>query len=298
MRKALFFIILLFLAACETGNTNQGTKNIDWRTGTDGIVMSYFQDNPPSEVLSRSKVPVIVRYSNKGAYNVNDLNFYLSGYDTQILSFSAKSQTYGIDIGGKDQYNTAGSQEAFASWEAPRANMNNLASVDNFKQTITVTACYTYETIATPTICVDPNKYETMTTRCTFDVKDLGSSQGAPIAVTSVKQRTTDDEIYLEISFENKGKGTPFLPNTNQCQNLDYTEVNKIKLQKVSFSNGVTFRECKPSEIRLENNKGYAICSTGLPSRSSFYETPLLIQLRYKYRENLANKEITIVNVK
>jgi hypothetical protein len=299
MKKEIFLMVLLplfFLAACESGNNSSG-KNTDWRTGTEGIVMSYFEDNPPSEVLSRSKVPVIVRYSNKGAYNVNDLNFYLSGYDPQILPFYSKGPTQGIDIGGKDQYNTLGSQEAFASWEAPKVNMNNLASVDNFKQTVTVTACYTYGTIANPTICIDPNQYETMTTKCTFDVKDLGQSQGGPIAVTEVKKRTTDSEIYLEIYFENKGGGTPFLPGINECQNLDYTEVNKIKLVKVAFSNGITFSDCKPSEIRLENNKGFAICSTALPSRSAFYETPLIIDLRYKYRQTLANREITIVNV-
>lgn len=299
MRKRIFLVafalLSLFLAACENSN-NPGNKNTEWRTGTEGIAMSYFQDNPPSEVLSRSKVPVIVKYANKGAYDITDLNFYLSGYDQQILPFYHKSQIQGIDIAGKDQYNTLGSQEAFVSWEASKVNMENLGNVDNFKQTISVTACYTYETIANPTVCIDPNQYETMNTKCTFDVKDLGASQGAPIAVTEVKKRTTDDEIYLEIYFENKAGGTPFMPGLDECQNLDYTEVNKILLKSVSFSTGLTFG-CKPTEIRLENNKGFAICSRGLPSRTSFYETPLIIDLRYKYRQTLPNKEITIVNV-
>jgi hypothetical protein len=294
-RTILILICLIFITSCAS-NSGNNSNNIDWRTGTEGITMSFMADNPPSEVISKSKIPIIVKYANKGAYNVNDLSFYLTGYDPSILGFSPKSQVLNLDIGGKDQFNTGGSQEAYAQWEAPPAAMSNIKSVDNFKQSLSVTACYTYQTIANPTICIDPNKYSYVApSKCTFDIKDLGSSQGAPIAVTSVTQKTTDDEIYLEITIENKGTGTPYL--VGNCLSLAYTDINKISLQEVSMSNGKVKFTCNPKELRLDSNKAYAICVGKLPSTGSFFQTPLNIKISYKYRDTLPTKEITIVNI-
>lgn len=290
-------VTLLILSGCASSNNNSGSQNINWRTGTEGITMSFVADNPPSEVLSRSALPVIVKFSNKGAFDVTDLSFYIGGYDPTILPFAAKSQTSGIRMGGKNQYNTLGTEESFVQWTAPAINLNNLRGIDNFKQAISVTACYSYVTLANPTICIDSAKYDTVSpNKCTFDIKDLGSSQGAPIAVTSIKQKMSDQEIYLEIQVANSGKGTPFLPEVGNCMNLGYTDVNKVRLSKVAFSNGQTFT-CNPEIIRLENNRGFAVCTGKLPSRSSFVQTPLLVQLYYKYRDSLPTREVTIVNV-
>lgn len=298
-QKAQFIgliMVLIFLSSCISSN-NTGSRDVNWRTGSDGIVMSFVQDNPPSEVLSRSKVPVTVKYSNKGAYDVSDLTFYLGGYDSNILPFATKSQVSGIRMSGKDQFNTQGTEEAFAQWVAPVVNLNNLQGIDNFKQAISVTACYTYGTIANPTICFDPSQFDTVAaSKCSFSIKDLGSSQGGPIAVTSVTQKLSDTDIYLEIQIANSGKGNPFLPEIGDCMNLGYTEIDKVRLSKVAFSSGATFT-CNPSIIRLQSNKGFAVCSAKLPTKSSFVQTPLIIQLSYKYREAMPTKEITVVNV-
>jgi hypothetical protein len=296
MRKYIIFLVLLFfIVSCTTDNSNQ--SNTNWRTGSEGVVMSFVSENPPSEVLSRSKVPVSVRFQNKGAFDISDLDFYLTGFDSTILPFRAVTQTSNIKISGKDQYNPSGSVESFVQWSAPSINLNNLKGIDNFKQALSVTACYGYATIATPTICFDPTDFETMAaSKCTFDVKDLGSNQGAPIAVSSVKQKLSDDEIYLEIQIQNVGKGTPFISSLSNCMGLQIVDANIVQISSVAFANGARFT-CNPSAIRLTNNQGFAVCSAKLPTKSSFVQTPLTIQIYYNYREALPTKEITIVNV-
>ncbi len=298
MKKTIALIMLLiFISACATTNNNSNQKNINWRTGSEGIAMSFVPDNPPAELLSRSKVPVTVRFANKGAYNIADLDFYLSGYDASILPFSAKSQTGNIKISGKDQYNPTGSVESYVQWSANSINLGNLRSIDSFKQAIAVTACYGYATIATPTLCFDPVSFETLSaSKCTFSVKDLGSNQGAPIAVTSLTQKLSDDEIFLEIQMANVGKGTPFVSPLSDCMGLDIVNANVVLLNRVAFSNGATFT-CNPTTIRLTNNNGFAVCSARLPTTSSFFQTPVTIQIAYNYRETLPTKEITIINV-
>lgn len=275
----------------DSSGGNSGTNN--WRTGIEGITMSLVPDNPPSEVLSSGKVHVILKYANKGASSAAPF-FYLTGYDPNILSFS-NPYVQAPAIGGKDQYNSVGSQEAFVQWEAP-INMNSLFEVDNFKQALSVTTCYAYETIAYPMICIDPQKYNYVeASSCDYSIKDLGSSQGGPIGVTQVKQKSTGDEVFLEIHFQNKGKGTPYISNGN-CLNLRHDEVDMIYLSSVSMSSGSNF-VCEPQAIRLINNEGYAVCRKGLDNKNSYYESPLKIQVRYNYRDTLPKKEITIVNV-
>lgn len=291
MRKYILFLALLILInSCVDDNSSSNSKN--WRTGTEGIIFSYMPDSPPSEVLSTGKVNVILKYANKGASTTTPY-FYLTGYDPNILSFG-NPYVQAPTIGGKDMYNTEGSQEAFIEWTAP-INMNSLYEIDNFKQSLSITACYQYETIAYPSICIDPLKYKyDSSSGCEFSVKDLGSSQGGPIAVTQVSQKSTGDEVFLEIHFQNKGKGTPYITEST-CLNLRHDEADVIYLAGVSMPEG-SF-SCEPTSIRLVNNEGYTICRKPITNKNAYYESQVQISTRYNYRDTLQKKEITIVNI-
>ena len=81
----LLILLVIFLTSCTETN-NSGTPT-SWRTGTEGIAMSFLPDNPPNEVLSRAKLNVVLKYSNKGAFDTAP-TFYLTGYDPNILPFS------------------------------------------------------------------------------------------------------------------------------------------------------------------------------------------------------------------
>ena len=129
--------------------------------------------------------------------------------------------------------------------------------------------------------------------RCDFSIKDLGSSQGAPIAVTEVKQKATTDEIFLEVHVANKGSGTPY--QNGDCLRLGYDQIDQLSISEVTMS-GNRF-QCAPSTIRLVNGKGYAICSLKINNANTYYETPLTIKLNYNYRDTMPRKEITIINV-
>ena len=80
----LLMVLVLFLTSCVEDNSSGTTSS--WHTGTEGIVMSFLPDNPPSEVLSRGKVNIVLKYSNKGAFETQPL-FFLTGYDPNILAF-------------------------------------------------------------------------------------------------------------------------------------------------------------------------------------------------------------------
>ena len=172
-----------------------------------------------------------------------------------------------------------------------------MREVDSFKQELSATACYTYQTIATPSICIDPKKYDLVSSDgCSFDVQDLGSSQGGPIAVTSIEQKTTGDRVYLEIHFENKGSGISFSSSSlNNCYNsISIDDADTISSIKV-YTPSTSF-SCKPEgRVRMTNKKGYVICEAPI-SGKTYFVTPLNVVLNYKYRESIS-KTITVVNI-
>jgi hypothetical protein len=289
-------VMVFSLSSCTSDSGSSGSKNTNWRTGSEGITMSFVADNPPSEVVSTQEMNVIVKFANRGASDVNNLRFYLSGYDKALLFVGYDAMTSSnIALEGKNQFNPTGSQEGFETW---KTKVNSPRDIDSFKQDFTVTACYSYKTIATPNICIDPMKYDlTSSGKCKFDISDLGSSQGGPIAVTSIKQKTTDSKVYLEIYFANKGTGTPFSgkPVENCYNSLSINDIDTIESISVSMPGGGSF-DCNPKgKLRLTSGSGYVVCQAGI-SGSSYYVSPLNIVLDYNYRQTMT-KEITIVNV-
>ena len=301
MKKYVILCLVVLLTACTTtSSSNPGNKN--WQTGTEGVRMSFLADNPPAEVLSSQDFNIIVEYANKGTHDISagNLVFYLTGYDKTILFGGApyKSESTGA-IGGKNQFNTQGSQAAYAKWKTtPR--ITDVPDVDSFKQDLTLTACYSYSTTANPEVCLDPLEYELVAAgKCDFDVRELGSSQGAPIAVTDVKLKTTGDKAYFEIHFQNKGGGIPYLPSkglTGCYNSLSLSDVNMIKLTKVYLSNDDFTGSCQPSdEVRLINGRGFAVCEKKI-SGDSHYVGVMNIEVEYYYRETMS-KSITVINV-
>jgi len=295
MKKILFIIVILtiFLNAC-TGVIQTDTSNSDnWRIGTQGVVMNFVPNTPPSEVVSSSDVLVYLEYSNKGATDAQNLEFHLTGFDDSILHFPKKRIHPSENLQGKTQFNPEGSQEYLMKWESS-ISMGSLASTDSFKQSFIVTACYGYKTLAFPQICIDPNQYDVIgPTECEYSVNYLGTSQGAPIVVSKVEKKMSTDKVFLEIEFQNKGSGNPY--DTGNCLGLEYSEIDKIRINKVGDD---TFT-CNPNVVRLVNDKGFTICESNsnfrMPSSRSDIQVP--IKISYNYRDSLPKKEITIVNI-
>ncbi len=296
--KFVFLIIILIgLSSCSSPENSSSGQN--WRTGSEGISIRFAPDSPPNEVLSSEDLNVIVEYANKGSYNIGkgDIMFYLTGYDPAILfgrPVEAKSNNKAME--GKSQFNKQGSQPDFVKW-ATGIDMSHIPNVDSFKQDIKVTSCYKYKTIATPEVCIDPNKISTQPSECSFSVRNLGGSQGAPIAVTDVQVKTNGRKAYFEIHFQNKGRGKPYTgAGLGNCYNsIGLDNIDTINLEKVYLSGDFT-ASCHPSKkIRLANGRGFVICERPINEKSHFVGV-MEIVVSYNYMDSIT-KSLTIVNV-
>jgi hypothetical protein len=295
MRKIMLFLIIVFVVtSCNTDTSSSGTA-ADWRSGSQGLLMNFVADNPPSEILSGQEVSVMVDVTNKGATDIDagNIEFYLTGFDPNILDLRQVAEPR-YPLYGKSAFNPEGSLTQYVRWTA---SANVPSGIDSFGQQITITACYNYETVASPEICVDPQKFAyTATSKCPFNIKDLGKGgQGGPIVVNSIEQKTTSDRIFLEIHLENKGGGTSFTTGISNCHtNLQLSDVDTVNVRSVHMPNKQF--SCRPANpVRLTNGKGFVVCEAGL-SGSTYFVTPLIVELQYNYRKAVT-RSVNIVNI-
>ncbi len=293
-----FLILLLFFSFGCTQKTGDST---DYRKGTQGIVMSFMADMPPAKMYDNMPIDLVVEIKNKGAYpqptGITGLAIYLSGFDDTLIMGMPKQMSI-PNLEGKNPYNPEGGYDVVSF----RGNIINFDSrnIDSYNANFLVTSCYNYETIASQTVCVDPEPYSTKekTKVCTIPPSySLSGGQGAPVAVTKIEETVLSNKIQFKIYIKNLGDGKVVDKsrlNIDCPYSLDYTNLNKVYVSgRVS---GYSL-SCKPANpINLINGEGSAICTVPKPAMSkSAYTTPLQVKLEYGYSSSI-QKSVEILN--
>ncbi len=321
---ALLLILLIFIAGCKTKKGIEKALE-EIRSGTEGIVVSFLPNAPPEKIFVAEKdeeFEIILEVKNKGAYpQPNEGNngqaprigkVYISGFDKNIITIKPKEG--GIDdlstraLEGKSSINPNGGLDIIGFTATVSAEKLN---VEKYDPTLLATACYNYQTVAGPSVCIDPLPYSTNDKKV-CQVQDVTlTSQGAPIAVTRIDEEAFASKIQFKITIKNVGKGDVIKEDAlDRCnpfgeQKISRDDVDKVMLEYVKISN--TPLLCGPFSdgpvkgydrglIRLINNEGFIICELSAEKYSntlSAYTTPLVIELSYGYR-NTAEKKIQI----
>jgi hypothetical protein len=295
-------LLVLFSAVIITGcvsapseTANTGEK---YRTGNLGLVVTFVPGVPPAKVFADSEVSAIFEVKNKGAADVEGAILYLTGYDKRYL-FGSDQQQQTFAIPGKSTYNPNGEMVELIQFDTQVTSLPE--DIDKFQQTFKATLCYSYETVASPSICINPAIHTAEITESVCSVKPvtLSGGQGAPVAVEKVEEELIGEQILFKIYISNNGGGIPFIEDLANCHtDLLYNEIDLVNLDSVSFSDYEMTSDCKPNPIRLVGNKGYAVCSLRSSDRfgTSSYVTPLNIRLSYNYRQSI-KKDFEIVNI-
>ena len=336
-----FLLILIFSISACGNKTSGSTSKEEVRVGTQGIIANFLPNNPPDKLHaddSSQKNPfdVILELRNQGAYpQPEDLSLigglggpkgrlYLSGYDPYIITLVPKELKSGqsatgadlnqLALDGKSTINPNGGQDILAfqgSIEYSRLK------VDKYDVTLLATACYQYETAVGPTVCIDPDPYTTVNQKKVCQVKDTTlSSQGAPVAITSINEEAFDQKTQFKITIKNVGGGEvikkesldkcdPYGKSSTAAGPSSSSKIERDDLDKVyvdfvniadrpitcgPFADG-TVKGTK-GILRMINGEGFIICelqkSKGEYSNTaSAYTTPMVIHLSYGYRTSI-----------
>ncbi len=299
-KTALIVLILatILLTGCGGMTRGRDTPPVSAQfvaTGTEGIVMQFLPDQPPLKVYTGSPLTFIVEVRNRGTYTVPSAAFYLTGFDPTMLFLPPNQQTQQLE--GKSQYNPEG---GYTTVEFSSQTVTLPSSMPNYKPTFLLSACYDYQTIATPLVCVDPNPtVQTADKACQVQKVYSVGSQGAPVAVQSIESEARPSGMYFRIHIANVGGATGTLFKQEALQSclggLTYKDLNSLRYD-VMISNRVL--ECEPKgELRLVNNAGVLFCKgEGIFTSSAAYQTPLNIRLYYAYKNSIS-KQVEIENI-
>jgi len=299
MRKALLIlgiIIVIILAGCRAKTaTKEGAAFVEeFRRGTQGLVMRFTPNMPPTRLFSGEQLAVVLEVENRGTFPVGGPGdrIYLSGFDPNIISGISPAGEQIPLLEGRTQFISQGGFDTVTF----RANTRILQ--DRYPVTLLATACYGYETVATANVCIDPNPFAPgiMQKVCVPQNVGLGGGQGAPIAVNLIEVDASPGKTRFKIHVSNVGGGDVFRSGgdaLNRCAPggmLGFDEIDYVELQDVIVS-GVSIRgSCKPLDyghIRLTNRQGVVYCEFSSPRGDAAYITPITVVLRYGYRDSL-----------
>ena len=190
-RLYLFFTLLscLFplLSSCGTFYSSQEAD--PYRTGTEGVVVSFLDDDYVFYDQQYLNLQLVLE--NKGAYDEPQGKVVLSGYDPTIVKLDTEPIELPTEFYGKNIYAPEGSQYFVSvTEEAPVS----LTLGESYETTLQASLCYSYQSIATPTVCLLYSPEDTYI--CDQDTIGL-SSQGGPVAVTEIRQDYEQDKVHL-----------------------------------------------------------------------------------------------------
>ncbi|MDO8481016.1 MAG: hypothetical protein Q7S65_04325 [Nanoarchaeota archaeon] len=313
MRKSwpLVLLLVLLLTACGSSrNRNgEGISEKDYRTGTEGLQLTFMQNNPPDKVFAGSEMDVLVEVRNAGAYPDTDAfdgKLEIYGYDRKAFVRGGwdGSNFIGRTLQGKSQFGPSGGREVK---QFHVDEVTTLFGAEFYEPTLVVAACYKYRTIAEPLVCIDPEPFTVFDENKVCTIPSNGksyslSNQGAPVAVTKVTEEVSAKNLHFGIYIQNVGEGKVVDENTrNDCPlSLDYNDVDRVLVQVKLPWDGAP--RCQPrgdsaDPVRLdESGNGYIYCTFTKPTTKSAFETILQVQVDYRYLDTI-QKKIRIVNI-
>ncbi|MBW2983238.1 hypothetical protein KY327_02950, partial [Candidatus Woesearchaeota archaeon] len=198
-----------------------------------------------------------------------------------------------------DNYYHPGGDYGFQNFQAHVVSWPQ--GLDRYDATWQVDACYAYSTYAAPSICVDPAPYDDRDKVCHPREYTWSGSQGAPVAITSLKQDSTPRKMILTFTIRNVGQGevfhpgymercSPYYPGRFDARYKDIVYIGDIRIGGGTPDNPSGRLTCTPGyKVRLRDGVGTFTCEYNLQYAGSrnAYETPVVVELWYGYHETI-----------
>ncbi|MFP4111663.1 MAG: hypothetical protein ACLFPQ_03280 [Candidatus Woesearchaeota archaeon] len=307
--NVIFMIsVLIFAAGCQN-TTNNGSIGDFTPQGTKGLTMTFVENAPPDDIYVESGATndvfeTTIELKNQGSYPKEEGfegKLYIGGFDETVITSGGwdGGEDIPTTLNGKSQFFPEGGYEIKSYF----ADINYGFDSNSYRPTILVTACYNYQTRASPLVCIDPTPTSTTVKNkiCTMSDVSMSGGQGGPVSVTSLEQSGNSQKTIFKIHIQNQGGGQVIPWDAyDRCQELTRRDIDTVQVQvsASSLGNG----QCTPAgtsdqPVRLQNGRGVIVCTFDNPlGRNDAYTTPLDITLSYGYSESIM-KQVNIIKI-
>ena len=294
-RILLLALLVVVVAGCTSGGNKPPTsKDINYRSGTEGLRMNFVTNSPPAKVFDKDPLVVTVELRNMGAEDIRG-SIFITGFDRTIIPIGEQSAEFNL-VGKKGFFSSKEGELQVKDFKSDPVNLDQL---DLYKAPMLVTSCYVYQTIASTSVCIDPDPFgvSQRAKACTPANSQMSGGQGAPIAVTSIEVSPAPRKTRFRFNVENAGRGVVYnrraLGNCNpfSATGLSITDIGIIHVDSVK-ARGVelncVYADKNEHTIRLESGKGVLICEVDESESIAAFTTPLTLQLSYGYSSTVS----------
>tara|TARA_Y100000310_G_scaffold278642_1_gene297184 strand:- start:9247 stop:10194 length:948 start_codon:yes stop_codon:yes gene_type:complete len=271
-------------------------------SGVQGVELEFLQDLPPPVIYDQNELVSLIEVRNLGNSNLaqEDCFVHITGFDPFIIAGGFDAIRPCAEnlplLEGKSLYNTQGevNQLEFIS------SAISLPDVPEYSPNLKYNVCYNYHTKASPSVCVDPLKFQVSGQQKACDFRSgvkVRAGQGGPVGISYVKSDMVNGKAIFEINVRNMGNGRILSPYADifSCGDvgLDRTEFDRVGYT-VQLGGGA-LGDCKPRDgiIRMNNENGKILCTFDTFGTAA-YETPLIVDLDYSYWQSY-DKQVRIV---
>ncbi len=337
-KTILTLAILVFLIGCKGDKEGYSptitTKDI--YEGKAALEMEFFENAPPEDIFEKSVLPIGLRLYNKGAFDIKRgfLSIglekdYMELNDGSLKSINDRvnfqdSEHITFDLKGKTIEHPEGEQEVITFTSSTKDLGKRDPQSQYHDSWVSITSCYTYQTKAVETVCIDTDvfgfkrKAETPDGTRACEVKPITlSSQGAPVAVTKIEGEmvpSKDNPSLLKprfiITVRNIGSGEVIKENKveDACSSKAITheewgninikaylstleEENKLDcdIEEGSKDDGTIILKKKEDTIRCIYEEGFS-------DEKGVFSSPLYLILDYGYTETIS-REVRVKKV-
>lgn len=300
----IILISLIFLTSCKKGGSSP--RIVDYRTGTRGISMKFLPNAPPTRVYEGNNFNIMVDIENLGAYPKESTGGTFEGYlifsgpTDAAVNVGSREKSIPADLPGRS-YSFPNGGKTTVTFEDPSVEVPGDA--ERYTAPILMTACYKYQTLASPTICIDPNPYNTVESVKACTVREnvpLSGGQGGPVVVSRIEEYAGEDTATFRITFSNAGPGQVIKENSLQgciTSDLRYDDVDRISVTISSPSLGKPDCTPDPREVVLTNGKGFLTCKFDIGHiGGAAYTEQMRIVMDYGYSEYISTK-VDIISI-
>ena len=280
----IIVLLAIFLVGC--GSSGQGDAKTNFKTGSGGLRINFFNNAPPDKIYPASDFRIILQLENDAAYDLTSGEVSIIGLDEKYFEVGPVKQMFSI-LEGRSLLNPSGGK-MFMEFEGKAGKL--FQNAQSYRGNYFLKTEFKSAVEFSDTICLSPRLYEIYDSGCTPQEKKGYSGQGAPLAITDIELVAYPVGVGAKIEFRIR------------LRNLGNGMISHINLKDAKLG-GAEFQSCEfqgpvvnSHEALLSANKQEVmlLCETTLASSSS-YETTLAFDFDYDY-ESKEQRQLNLVN--